>query len=493
MFRFKMSFVIVILFLASCSLISEVLHRKFQSPLAKDELVFPELTEFSDLSPMAGIERHYFSPTDYVIDENFDGGSSIPGTWTIIDGDADGYLWAIYTASPYSSPNSAGSRYNAAGNDDWLITPAISVASGYSLSFWYASQDPDYLDDLRVKISTTTAAPSAFTTTLFSRNSCPTTWNNQVVSLSSYVGSTVYIAFQNVSVDMFFLKVDNVKIGSPPAHDIVLTGSTAAQRTVPPASYTPSVSLRNDGGSTETFNITCTITHGVTTAYTQTVSVSSLAPGATRTVSFPSTSSLTGNYVYSVTYNAVVAGDANPSDNTQTHDLYTYNTHRRKVLIQEFTSVYCGYCPRAAEGLHMLEDEIGEEYMCAAYHSTTSFGSDPFYLASTAPIATYYGVSGYPTVVVGGMFKSSGGTPGPDYGYTAYLSYFNTCNSHYVPYTIDVFVHSVTGSGCGITTTVNRVGELPSGADIRLRYAVIERDKAYSWGSSPLRPLFRIL
>ncbi|MCK5832771.1 hypothetical protein KAH81_03775 [bacterium] len=45
-----------------------------------------------------------------------------------------------------------------------------------------------------------------------------------MLSLSSFAGSNIYIAFHNVSVDEFILKVDDIKIGNQPTHDIGISG-----------------------------------------------------------------------------------------------------------------------------------------------------------------------------------------------------------------------------------------------------------------------------
>ncbi|MCD4747347.1 MAG: choice-of-anchor J domain-containing protein [Bacteroidales bacterium] len=74
------------------------------------------------------------------IDEGFEGGS-IPNDWTIYDNDNDGYQWEAYwnPALAHTGNYSAKIWVNlgpTAPNDDWLITPQVSIQSGDSLIFW---------------------------------------------------------------------------------------------------------------------------------------------------------------------------------------------------------------------------------------------------------------------------------------------------------------------------------------------------------------------
>ncbi len=340
-----------------------------------------------------------------------------------------------------------------------------------------------------MRVSTTTATPAAFTNLIMSEPSVPSTWQSATLPLSSFAGSNIYVAFHNISVDEFILKVDDVRIGVQPAHDISITGSEAATMVEPPASWTPGCDIVNNGTSTESFDVDCEIMDGTTSLYTETVSVSSLTSGASRNVSFPAYSGFVSNKSYSVTYSAPLTGDANPSDNTLNQTVSTYGP--RTVLIQLFTSIGCGYCPRAAEGLHSLAGTVGDGAVFTAYHSTTSFGADPFYFSELVSIASSYGASGYPDVYFAGLSHLSGGYAAPDYGYTNYLAEYNSARAVQTPYQVSVHIDAVTASSCDFTATAMRTGDLPSGATPKIRYAVVETDIPYSWGSSPPQTLIR--
>lgn len=99
--------------------------------------------------------------------------------------------------------------------DRWMVTAKINLTTGNSLSFDVKSQDPQYLETMAVKLSTTNALKSAFTTTLWSSPSVSGTFTNYEFDLSAYNNQSICIAFILNSTDAFFGCVDNIKIFGP--------------------------------------------------------------------------------------------------------------------------------------------------------------------------------------------------------------------------------------------------------------------------------------
>jgi hypothetical protein len=99
--------------------------------------------------------------------------------------------------------------------DNYLITPAIEISATSNLSYWATAQDPDWSGEFyNVKLSTTGTEIGDFTETLWS-GTTPIAWEEVMIDLSSYAGSTCYIAFQHTNTtDMFYMKLDNVSVSN---------------------------------------------------------------------------------------------------------------------------------------------------------------------------------------------------------------------------------------------------------------------------------------
>ena len=98
-------------------------------------------------------------------------------------------------------------------NDDWLISPQISLGSNSEFNFWVKSYTGDYgLERFNVAISTTGNAPADFTllNTGGYLEAPADAWENQIWDISAYDGQDVYVAIQCVTEDAFIFMVDDV-------------------------------------------------------------------------------------------------------------------------------------------------------------------------------------------------------------------------------------------------------------------------------------------
>ncbi|PZU84153.1 MAG: hypothetical protein DI529_11675 [Chryseobacterium sp.] len=146
--------------------------------------------------------------------ENFDASTSAPAGWSVING--GGTSTFIFSAgspgSALSAPNAAQINYDSVAHDDYLVTPSITVTAGVNdrLTFFVKNQDPNYVENYDVKVSTTTATAAAFTTFLKTNGPAPNAWTQVVLDLTPYLGQTIYIGFHATSTDKFRLLFDNV-------------------------------------------------------------------------------------------------------------------------------------------------------------------------------------------------------------------------------------------------------------------------------------------
>ncbi len=147
---------------------------------------------------------------DTLINESFEG--TVEG-WSYIDNDGDGNYWSIYenADAAHTGNFGVGVFFNSNGNDDWFLTPQIDIPEGTTatFSFWAHSYDATYLEDFNVKLSTSGTSISDFTVSLDAVTDVPAEWTQYTYDLSEYASETIYLTVQCVSVDDFYLFVDD--------------------------------------------------------------------------------------------------------------------------------------------------------------------------------------------------------------------------------------------------------------------------------------------
>ena len=161
-----------------------------------------------------------FSGTDFPGEGNpmswivFNPAQTIPPVTTVLPHSGEKMLLSIDSINP--------------PNNDWLISPRLSILNGYELSFWTRSWTADYgLERLRFLISTTDSLTTSFVPLSAEPwLSVPAAWTQVICDLSPYAGQQVYLAWQCVSWDAFALCLD----------DIVITQAVSSQDEVLPAS-----------------------------------------------------------------------------------------------------------------------------------------------------------------------------------------------------------------------------------------------------------------
>ncbi len=122
--------------------------------------------------------------------------------------------WDPHTGSKFAA--CFDTQTASAPNDDWLITPLISIETGDAVNFWAKSITDQYgLERFQVGVSTTGTDPGDFT--IISDGSyeeAPITWTEYTYSLSDYDGQDVYVAIHVVSNDAFCFFLDDFVVGS---------------------------------------------------------------------------------------------------------------------------------------------------------------------------------------------------------------------------------------------------------------------------------------
>ena len=99
-------------------------------------------------------------------------------------------------------------------NDDWLISPQITLAaSGNELSFWAKSCDGEYPDEqFQVFVSTTTTAVASFSPLGDVEFTSFGDYVEYAYDLSAYDGQAIYIGIHCISEDQFGFMIDDFRV-----------------------------------------------------------------------------------------------------------------------------------------------------------------------------------------------------------------------------------------------------------------------------------------
>ena len=128
--------------------------------------------------------------------EGFNSTSTSESCWTVLNVNADADAWDLNYATTPIEGNQSAMLYtdgNGGANNDWLISPRITLTGNQRLVFKYKVQSSFEPNDFRVLLSTTGNAPANFTTELAS-----------LASYSNTTPETMALDLSGVSGDVFF-------------------------------------------------------------------------------------------------------------------------------------------------------------------------------------------------------------------------------------------------------------------------------------------------
>lgn len=331
-----------------------------------------------------------------IFTENFDSG--IPSTWTIIDNDGktpDANQNNLSTAGWHAitTTGRAGntSWYNPAGAaDDWLISPQITIPAGATnpfLLYDVLSPDADFPNDYNVLVSTTGTSMSDFTavTGTLTPTNVETT---QGVDLSAYAGQSIHVALQDVSNDKFVLFFDNVRVVELETKEISLESVVFNKYVGIPNTQSLDITVKNNGAENIT-GYTINWSYGGND-YSHAVSGVNVGYNAThnQTVDVDITATNAGALDFTVELD--YTGDADLTNNNGEGIIYGLTEiPQKRVVLEEATGTWCGFCPRGAVSLDDIEAAEGDNVIGIAVHN-----NDPM---AVAEHDGNMNVSGYPS------------------------------------------------------------------------------------------------
>jgi PKD repeat protein len=162
---------------------------------------------------------------------------------------------------------------------------------------------------------------------------------------------------------------------------------------------------------------------------------------------------------------------------------------RQMVLAEDFTSVWCTYCPGCAMG---MDDLLSHGQLVAVVEShSNGLGTDPYANTYSNARNSMYGVQAFPTASFDGWEQFTGGNHSNSM-YTSYLPLYNNCMALSSPVTMSM---TVTNSGLNYTAivTLTETGTISSTNNV-LYFFVTQSKISYNWeGQNHLEHVNRLM
>lgn len=267
------------------------------------------------------------------------------------------------------------SSYSPTGtSNDWIVTPAIPVSSEYTCFEWVAANLTAKKDSYKILISTKGQTVEDFNDAevLYEATKGeqePGYIFPHAVSLKKYINNTVYIAVINNSTNQSFLVMDDFEVKeiyeNLTFYNItqnVITDNSATKTTIACRLANPElIPFKQD--------VVVELTVG-DEKYTQDLTSFTLGSYEYRDIKFDVDAPLTGesvNYTLKAVYTAAPQDESIWIVNSALHRIGS--TYSRKVVTEECTGTWCGYCPRGAVGMSTMREKYPEDFIGIAVHN----------------------------------------------------------------------------------------------------------------------------
>jgi len=176
--------------------------------------------------------------------------------WTIRDDDGDGYSWEISSDDPHSGTKHLKVRWNTDGNNDWLISPLLSFPAGesISLSLLAKSELSSLLESFDVKVISNNGQQIDI---ISYEVDVPDSYTEFSYDLSSYAGQDVRVAIVCVSVNQYYLFVDDFSCNVTVETAETPTVTTTSISNITQTSASSGGTITSDGGADITVKGVC--------------------------------------------------------------------------------------------------------------------------------------------------------------------------------------------------------------------------------------------
>lgn len=328
--------------------------------------------------------------------------------------------WLAYKAPNVNDTFAVSTSWlNPVGTaDSWLITPTINNIAANTVLTWDAmAPDAAYPDGYEVYVTTntvTTPATSDFTSVnkIFSLIAENSTWTNRGVSLSTYAGQSIRIAFKNNSTDKYQLWIDDIVMqNNTIQYDAAAISNDVYKYSTINTNNTISATFKNNG-YTAINNLTINYQIGANPTVTEIQSLSTpLNYLDSKQLNFttPYISASAGYYPIKIWVSAVngQTDQLNANDTVYGGITLLPSVPTKKILVEEFTSAKSGWSP---DGYTKLSAIVATNSLviAAAHHDNDNMSTPE----GNALITDY--ANGFPTASIDQYYFSGNETVGID-------------------------------------------------------------------------------
>ena len=201
------------------------------------------------------------------------------------------------------------------------------------------------------------------------------------IDISAYAGQQVYISFRHYDCnDKYYLVIDNINVKNLLNVDATLAKVSLPYYGVLSTDYTLKATIKNNGLNPIT-SVNINWNDG-TTDHAATIPVSNLTIGNEATIShtIPVNYATLVEKTMNVTLNQVNGTvDGSPLDNSLTTKFKTVSQNSpKKVLIEEGTGTWCGWCPRGMIAMEYMDTNYSNDYIGVAVHNNDPMTSTDY-------------------------------------------------------------------------------------------------------------------
>ncbi len=251
--------------------------------------------------------------------------------------------------------------------DDWLISPAVWIRADDACLSWRAmsvNDRNDHKSSYQVMISTTGIAPEDFSI-LPGGNVQEEeiyNWTNHEINLGEYCGKRVYLAFVNTSSDSDVLAIDDVSVcGSSGLADLRILPEeySVGQEEISFGGVLTATSKEIVNSLSVAFNVGGEI-------FKAEYSDLNLSLGQQFEFTLPEKIALN----YGETLNFTVTSSVNDMffDEQSLHTTMLAFLPVKKIVVEEATGMWCGYCPEGVVAMNTLQERYPDQFIGVAVH-----------------------------------------------------------------------------------------------------------------------------